>query len=412
MSSKVVISNISFLSFLLAILNIFDLWFLSLNVISLNVNVFQILTIGCVGIIYYINAKKLNLLQIKLFTFFIIYLIFQLLNSFFSNTNLLSSLSVFFILIFTSYITLSLRNYSNQVLDKFVFLVTKYTIFLMIFFDLMNHIVGGNSLFQIFQNNAPILFMNLIVLYYYINNKEKKSLIRLFLLYTIWTAISYILGYGELRVQYKSILLLSLVIFTLIFIIKFKSLLPTFNTRFMLKYLTPFLFLLIITASLMIASYAYELIIEFIPRRGSGETRIAVAEVMFIETIKNVFSLIFGQGIGSSHTTYLINGDEFVKPHSGLMILFYEQGIFGLFFSLLFGLSFFIRKKILLFNFNYKRGEAFFFLLILALLWIIQNIVYIIGFPAPQVFHQSQIMSYILLATFLSNKLFRPDNKC
>lgn len=412
MGTRLIVSSTIFLSLLLVFLNIFDLWFLSFNVIGLNISVFHILSAIVIGIVFYINAKKLNSFQFKTFLFLCSYFLLQLSNSLFSNGILLGSFSVFIMIIFALYITLSLRNYDNYVLYTILFLVTKYTIFLMIFFDLINHIIGGNSLFQIFQNNAPILLMSLIILHFYSQNtKQKKFLFRLFLFYIIWTAISYGLGNAYLRVQYKSVILLALVILGLFFIIKFKSIIPFFNKRFSLRYALPILFILMVVGLFAIASHVYDLIIEFIPRHSSGEIRIAVAEVMFSDATKNIFRVMFGQGLGSSNQTYLINNGELVSPHSGLIILFYEQGMLGLIFFLFFGLSFFIRKRIYIFNFKYKRGQAFFFLLLLVLLWIVQNIVYIIGFPDSNVYYQTQIILYILLATFLSNQLFIPKEK-
>lgn len=411
-SNKFIVSNIAFLCFMLATFNIFDLWFLSFNIIGLNVNIFHILSIIFLSIIFYIKANKLNSLQSKIFLFLTAYFVFQLLNSLFSGANLLGSFSVFAMMVFSLYMALTLRNYENDVLHKILFLVVKYTIFLMIFFDLLNHIVGGNSLFQIFQNNAPILLMSLIILHYYSHDiKQKNFLVKLFFLYLVWTAISYSLGNAYLRIQYKSVVLVFLLLLGLFFIVKFRLFVPFFNKKLLLRYISPLLFIIMIIGLFGMVSYIYDLIIELIPRRGSGEIRIAVAEVMFFETVQNIFTTIFGQGLGSSHHTYLINDSEHVKSHSGLMILFYEQGLIGLILFIFFALSFFLRKKIYIFNFKYKRGQAFLFLLLLALLWVVQNMVYIIGFPAAEVFHQSQIMTYIVLATFLSNQLFIPKEK-
>lgn len=187
MGSKLVVSNIAFLSFLLAFLNIFDLWFLSFNVVELNVNIFQILAIIFIGIVFYINANKLNSLQSKIFLFLTAYFVFQLSNSLFSNASLLGSLSVFVMMVFSLYMALSLRNYKNDVLYTLLFFVVQYTIFIMIFFDLLNHIIGGNSLFQLFKNNAPILLMSLIILHYYSHNiKENKFLVKLFFIYILY----------------------------------------------------------------------------------------------------------------------------------------------------------------------------------------------------------------------------------
>ncbi len=403
------ISYISFIALLFTILNIFDLWYLSSATLRLDINIIQIFLVLLVGFVIYAYLKKMTPLQSKIFFFWVVYLVLQFFNSINSSSDILSSLSVLIMLLFSSYVAFTIRNYQNDFLYDITLYTTKYTILSMIVFDIANDLMAGNSLFMLFQNNAPLILMTLVILHYYSNNKKTKSfLFRLFLIYVLWTLISYSLGNGYLRLQYKSLTILALILFSLFIIIKFKYIVPLMNTKFMLRYFVPISFLIVVIILFFSISYGYDFIIEYIPRRGSGETRIAVAEVMFMDTVQNLF---FGYGLGSSNHTYLINNNQLVGPHSGLMIQFYEQGIFGSFMLFFFGLSFFVRKKIIIYWNKYRRGHSFFFLILVALVWIVQNIVYIIGYPAAVIFHQSQIISYILLATFLSNQLFISKGK-
>jgi hypothetical protein len=406
------ISNITFISVLFAIITISDIWFLSANVLSLNTHILYSFILCICAFLLYIYLKKLSRNQSKIFLIGLIYFIFQTVNGLFNNAENLANISVFIMISFSLYVLLILRNLSNDILFQIIKKTTFYTIFLLIFFDLLNHIIGGNSLFLIFQNNSPTVLMTLIILHYYSNNKKEKSfIIKILFLYIFWTFTSYSLGNGYLRIQYKALILLSIIIISLFFVIKIKFFVPYLNKKLFLRYIVPVIYLFILFLLFGSMSYIYDYIIEFIPRKGSGEIRMAVAEVMFSDVTTSVYNTIFGFGFGSSNHIFSINGVHEASPHSGLMILFYEQGLFGVFLLTFIGLSFFIRKKIYLTKEKIKRGDAFLFLLILSFLWIVQNIVYILGFPAPVVYHQALIFSYLFLATFLSNQLFTPKEE-
>lgn len=351
---------------------------------------------------YLIKDLKLKQREVLILTTALIFLIIQFIRGILSGESISKSflsLSEYVLLIS---IVLNFSKKSLFEVHYLVFTVFKFSICSAIIFDFINFLITRNSIGIVLQNE--LIFILLTSMYFISHSKSEKNKVRtyyLLIIYIIWIFISNKLSSDSLRIQFKSIILGLILIASYLFLmfrkINLRKKLKKSGLQITIAY---FLSIFLISGFLI-----YDKIIPYIPRAGSGMVRIGVFEVMIKTTLYN--NALLGSGLGTSQTLFDIrnflnqNFDSkwfYVKSHSGLASLFFEQGLafvflFYIFFNLLFFLNKNQKTKCQIHPIN--KLKSYNLLLLASIIWVLHNTVYagaIVGtFPA----HMGQLILFV-----------------
>lgn len=373
--------------------------------------------------VFFIISMKLYTFSKSEFMFIfltLIYLSFQLFNGLLKDFEFYKSLPSFTSALFSVLILLIALKTDTESMYKTFKKVTFYSVIAMISLDLLNQVVNRNSLIIVLQNDAPlIMFALIVIIFSKVSLKDVKRAKILLVSFLLWMPISYELSNISGRLQFKSIIfLVSIIIFLIILKITL-PIIPNIKKITTVKRLS----FLTVTITLLLGFYilpiVWDFILNSIPRMGSGYVRFAVAQKMFEDISSTYFSFFFGQGLGSSNqhfyiANYLSNivSDDWhnAKSHSGLMSLFYENGII-VFLFLVGVLIKILKSKEIEYNYNfkniyYRKKLLLFLFLFIVILWIMQNMIYAVGVPGTYPFHQAQLSLYLLVVIYISKIMF------
>ncbi len=322
-----------------------------------------------------------------------------------------------------------IRTIEHSKLYSILKFLTFGTVIIFIALDIINTLIQRHShqLLILLQNSMPLIFLALLIIFFSkINKKDSKYSLYLMMIYSLWIPLSFIINSVSLRLQYKSIGFVILILIGLFTIKLLNIFLPRMKSRISNK-ISPLIVSVFLLISILIT---FPIVIEFamnnIDREGSGLVRIAVAQVMITQVLNDdLFTIFFGFGLGSSSIEFPL--EHFLpegvfypeaKPHSGIIALFYEHGILGIGF-LLFLTSLFIKRSFFNTNLGYMQSSLYYnkrltlmMLVMVLLLWISQNIITANGIIVIDPYHYAQTILYLVLTTYLSNILFtRNDEK-
>jgi hypothetical protein len=409
-------NKIHIIGLLLLILNSYDIIVLIIRTVGLGEFESVIcFIISIIVLIYLFKLINTSLRTILLLFIILLYLNFQLYNGLYYPATIDAILPSYIGIFTLMYLVMQLKTFSNNDIYKLLKIITFGSVIVLISFDILNLIVKRNSLMIVIQNDAPLLILSLLIIYItsYDKYNSKRSL-KYFYLFLLWMPISYVLAQHSTRLQIKSLAFTILIIMIIFLLNKLKIFIPKLKTNFSIK-IAPIIYLmLIVIPILIIAPIVLDYTMHSFGRSGSGIIRLAVAQVMTEELMNTKLSLLFGYGLGSSNQEFFI-GDHTLgiatwtdaKSHSGIMTLFFEHGIVGLLFASLLLLNYIYRKKIFIVSYSSKlsnhKGLVLLLLLLTIGLWIVQNVIYVIGIPATYPFHHAQLPLYLVLLAYLSN---------
>jgi hypothetical protein len=352
----------------------------------------------------------------KKYLFLFFYVVAKISQSLFSNVMVgdifVSAVSL--LLIYKIYDTcvklsaLQLMNYLK--------LLVVFSLVLIVLSSEMNFFINGNLLPILYQNlTIPLIFSLLLLIRIQKNYRQVNILKCLLLILLIYGLILYLRSNNSAlhyQVQVKFFIMAPAIIlfFYVLRVLKF-----VVQRKF--KFFKVFIFISIFFVVSVFLFLSYRFILSkystVLTRTNSSSVRLAVNTIMLNRVNSEWFTMLFGFGIGSSAGYYdlstILGRSVEARAHSGLMIIYYEHGLFG---ALLFILSLIfaaqeIKKKIkqnisdLNFQFGFKENllgtiDSFLMLIASFCLWISLNLIIISSVPGPDPFWNGSISIYLL----------------
>lgn len=341
------------------------------------------------------------------------YFIFQSLNGFAGGAplpSILSTLSAYLLII-------SLLNYLDTLEAKAVWQLLRHvtlgSICVLLAADALNWILRGRSIQGLLQIEGPLLFLSLMILVWVFPKHEDKNrmLWQFMVLFVAWIGVSLFLEdrIGLFVSQAISGGLMAVVLcFRLLSVISERI-------SFHMGDIDLHWDRLWLMCSVIVLWIFWQDIFDFIlsvDYRSSYE-RIAIVKSMYMSMLDSGWG--FWNGIGFGSTSRLFDISKFLppdrvwtvgeyEPHAGIFILLFENGVLGM---LLLVLVFWVfLRNIGMRAYDHGCVGARDSVRNAALLtfgfWVAQNIFYAHGVPSPQVFFQSHIPQYCLLAAMLA----------
>lgn len=195
--------------------------------------------------------------------------------------------------------------------------------------SLLNMLVNGNMLPLVVQN----LGLEIIINYVIIGSLIRKSAYKYAVIYIIFSIVVLFTSpslKGAIQVKF---FVLNIFFFLLLYIFRGKSRFYIWQDRISVKLFNSLLLILFLIFLVTAYATALELLASYFNRGNSGSVRMHVNYVMIEKLTESIPSLIFGFGFGASGQPIDISGsigrELETVAHSGIIILFYELGIFG-----------------------------------------------------------------------------------
>lgn len=342
------------------------------------------------------------LLMGSLFSF---YLLLGVLNNSLDVTGFIMVIT-FWLNCFVVYTSLKRLGYDN-VIHLCRSLIVWQFLFL-VFVDLFNWLIRARGLPIVIETIVPVSIFGIFLLHFLSKNMENfKRFYLLIGLCFIYFTISILADYSLNEKKIQKIQF-GLIGFSALYFLFLRVMRPSLLKGKLLGIFTPIRCLVVIAVAIVINFITVTQTLVLL-QPSSGYLRFAINVAMLNDLTGS--SIVFGKGLGSAwklfdvaelHPAEFLFEFDAMYPHSGLVVMLYEYGIFGL---VVFGVYSF--KYLLLpskanrekyrSSFGNRLFSSWLWLGLLAF-FLMQNGMYVQGIPSGDVYFQSNFVFYVMFA--------------